>query len=505
MSKNTSPSRVTDIATSAFASLPTDTVIRDASEIQKRYLRNVTALSRHVPLVLRPKKTQEVAAIVKEALAHNIALYPISTGKNWGMGSKLPVADGTAILDLSRLNRIVEINESLRYAVLEPGVTQGQLAEHLAKHHPKLTFNLTGTFGETSIIGNTLERGDGGYARIDDIIGLRGILGTGTPFEIGGHWGAKGADTSHVMRYSAGPDMVGLFTQGSFGVVTEMAFRLLPRAQKRNLFWGTAENAKLGELFDRLQKVFAERIVAPAMVNVGYANRFEQARSTLGDKTADMRATGELWNYYIIYDGSARLSQVITEELHEHLDPCCIQTGYYFDGGDPADLPPHLKPVVRPLSGFPDHDSIRLVYKLTNVELPTNPMEMDVDQTPFGMKSYVAVLPPVAGHVRKAADIIAGVRERFKLNIKPSFFGDGRSLTTIHFVSTDPKQVELAEQAEAAIWDGMTQAGYMPYRASIDQMERLVKAKPEFFALVAKLKAVYDPAGIIAPGRYCPL
>jgi len=499
---STNPNTAT---TAAFASLPRDSVIRDAAEIERRYQRNVTALSRRIPVVLRPGNADEIPLIIAEANERRIPLYPISTGKNWGMGSKLPVVDGGVVLDLSRLNRILEVNEALRYAVLEPGVTQGQLARYLAEHHPALSFNLTGTFGETSIVGNTLERGDGSHARIDDLIGLRGILGNGTPFEVGGHFGMDGADTSHVMRYAAGPDLVGLFSQSNFGVVTQMIFKLMPRAQKRNLFWGAVENAKLSELFDRLQKLFAERIANPAMVNVGYANRFEQARSTLGDKTADMRFTGELWNFHIIFDGSVKLSEVILQELHAHLDSCCLETGHYENGSDPENLPPYLKPIARPLSGHPDHESIKLVYKLTGAEPPADPMELDIDQTAFGMKSLVAVVPPVGEHVRKAADIIAGVRERFTLNIKPSFFGDGRFLNTIHFLTTDTDQVKRAEQADTAIWNEMAKAGYMPYRVAIDHMERLVKSRPGFFALVSQLKKAFDPNNVIAPGRYCPL
>jgi 4-cresol dehydrogenase (hydroxylating) flavoprotein subunit len=489
----------------AFAMLPEGSVIRDASEIGRRYQRNVTALSRSIPMVLRPENAQQVAAIVEEANVRGIALYPISTGKNWGLGSKLPVTDGTVLLDLSRLNRIVEINEPLRYAVLEPGVTQGQLAHYLAEHHPSLTFNLTGTFGETSIVGNTLERGDGMYARIDDLIALHGILGNGEPFSVGGHGGSSGADTSHVMRYAAGPDLVGLFTQSNFGVITQMVFRLLPWAERRHLFWGVAEDARLAELFDRLQHLFTQRIVQPGRVNVGYANRFEQARSTLGDKTADMRYTGELWNYHIIVDGSIKLTNVILEELRDQLAPCCVETGHFEMGGDPASLPPFLKPGVRPFSGFPDHDNIRLVYKLTGVEPPADPLDLDVDQTPFGMKSYVAIVPPLGEHIRKAAELIAAVRKRFKLNIKPSFFGDGRTLVTIHFVATDVQQVNAAEQADTAIWESMTQAGYMPYRVAIDRMEQLVNTRPEVFALAAHIKTVFDPKNVISPGRYCPL
>lgn len=487
----------------AFDWLPSESVVRDAAEIERRYHHNVTALTRVIPMALRPGNVDEIASIIADANAHLIPLYPFSTGKNWGMGSKLPVMDGSVVVDLSRLNRIIEVNEACRYAIIEPGVTQGQLARHLAMHHPGLTFNVTGAFGETSILGNTLERGDGGNARIDDLIGMRGILGSGMPFETGGHFGALGADTSHVMRYAAGPDLVGLFSQSNFGIVTQIVFRLLPRAEKRNLFWGIAPDASLSDLFDRLQWLFAQRIVTPASVNVGYANRFEQSRSTLGDKTADMRFTGELWGFYIVFDGSAKLSRVIHEELMVCLTPYCIETGFYENGGDPAVLPPHLKPIVRPLSGHPDYDSIRLVYKLTGAEPPVDPMDLDVDQTAFGMKSFVGIVPPLGQHARKAADLVGQVRDRFKLNIKPSFFGDGRFLTTIHFVNTDPQQVAAAEKAEAAIWDEMIAAGYMPYRASIDQMDRLMVARPEFFALISQLKSLFDPNGIIAPGRYC--
>jgi 4-cresol dehydrogenase (hydroxylating) len=488
----------------AFASLPEESIILDAGDIERRYHRNVTALSRSIPMALRPGNNDEVVAIITAANERRIPIYPFSTGKNWGMGSKLPVTDGSVVVDLSRLNRILEVNESAPYAVLEPGVTQGQLATYLAEHHPTLTFNVTGAFGETSILGNTLERGDGSHARIDDLIAVRGILGNGQPFEVGGHWGTAGTDTSHVMRYTAGPDLVGLFSQSNFGLVTAIVFRLLPRAEKRSLFWGRASDAKLGELFERLQKLYAQRIVLPAMTNVGYANRFEQARLTLGDETADLRSNGEVWNFYAIFDGSAKLSQAIGEELQDRLAPCCLETGMYESGGDARSLPTHLKPIVRPLSGFPDYESIRLVYRLTGVEPPDDPAHLDVDQTSFGMKSYVGIIPPQPQHVRRAADLIAAIRRDSNLNIKPSFFGDGRCLITVHFLKTDASQVSMAEEAEAAIWEQMTSARYLPYRASVDQMTRLVESRPEFFSLVSQIKSVLDPNHIIAPGRYCP-
>jgi len=185
--------------------LPAEAIIDDPRVIERSYLRNVTALSRRVPLVLRPCREEEVAGIVALANAEKIPLYPFSTGKNWGLGSRLPVVDGCVLVDLSRMDRIVQVDEAFAYAILEPGVAQAQLAEHLEQHHPTLTLNLTGSFAYTSIVGNVLERGDGAQARVDDLLGVRGILGDGTPFEVGGLWRNVGrGDPESARRASLG-------------------------------------------------------------------------------------------------------------------------------------------------------------------------------------------------------------------------------------------------------------------------------------------------------------
>src|SRR3546814_3717544 len=78
-----------------------------------------------------PATQAEVVAAVKTAAQHCVPLYPISRGKSWGYGDACPVTAGNVILDLSRMNRIREVDPALAYAVIEPGVTQGQLSEHL--------------------------------------------------------------------------------------------------------------------------------------------------------------------------------------------------------------------------------------------------------------------------------------------------------------------------------------------------------------------------------------
>lgn len=56
-------------------------------------------------------------AIVRTANEHGVHLWPTSTGENRGLGLKSPVRSGQVVVDLGkRMNRIVEINETLAYA-----------------------------------------------------------------------------------------------------------------------------------------------------------------------------------------------------------------------------------------------------------------------------------------------------------------------------------------------------------------------------------------------------
>src|SRR6187401_2904226 len=81
------------------------------------------ATSTAVRAILRPASRLEVSRCLQIANRFGIPIYPISTGKNWGYGSRVPVDDGV-LLDLSRLNRIVDFDEQLAYVTIEPGVTQ---------------------------------------------------------------------------------------------------------------------------------------------------------------------------------------------------------------------------------------------------------------------------------------------------------------------------------------------------------------------------------------------
>ena len=102
------------------------------------------ATKQQVLAVIRPANVKEVQGCIKIANQYKTPIYPISCGKNWGLGSRVPVQSNNVILDLSRLNRIVDYNEKLAYITVEPGVTFRQVYEYLRQQKSNLFVSVIG-------------------------------------------------------------------------------------------------------------------------------------------------------------------------------------------------------------------------------------------------------------------------------------------------------------------------------------------------------------------------
>src|SRR5215213_461218 len=106
--------------------------VSTAPEILDRYARTTGIHATRPAAVLFPRSTDDTVSLVKIASRHQVPLHPISKGKNWGYGDATPPGAGQVIVDFGRTNRILELNRESAYAIVEPGVTQGQLARCLA-------------------------------------------------------------------------------------------------------------------------------------------------------------------------------------------------------------------------------------------------------------------------------------------------------------------------------------------------------------------------------------
>ena len=81
-----------------------------------------------------PATTEEVQTIVRLANEYRVPLFPISTGKNLGYGGSAPAHTGSVIVDLKRMNRILEVDDQRHFAIVEPGVSYYDLYHHIQTH-----------------------------------------------------------------------------------------------------------------------------------------------------------------------------------------------------------------------------------------------------------------------------------------------------------------------------------------------------------------------------------
>src|SRR5215210_4718606 len=214
------------------------------------------ATGQRVPAVIRPASREEVRECVRVANEHKAPVYPISTGKNWGYGSRVPPQGGCVLMELHRMNRITGYDERLAHVTVEPGVTFRQLYQFLREQGSNLMLSVTGSTPDSSPLANALERGAGSgpYAdRVAHVCGFEVVLPTGEVVYTGfGRF--EGAQTAKLHRWGVGPYLDGLFAQSNLGVVTEMTMWLAPKPDYfQSCFFGIEEETRLEGLIDALQ------------------------------------------------------------------------------------------------------------------------------------------------------------------------------------------------------------------------------------------------------------
>jgi len=202
------------------------------------------ATQQKIVALIRPGNKHELQQCVQVANQFRIPIYPVSSGKNWGYGSRVPPADESALIDLSRLNQILDFNEELGYVTVEPGVTQRQLYAFLQERKTRLWMDATGSSPDCSLIGNVMERGFG-HTPLGDhfahVCGLEVLLATGEFIDTGfaSFPDSRSAATS---RWGLGPSLDGLFSQSNLGIVTRMTVWLMPAPEAFEAFFFRAED-----------------------------------------------------------------------------------------------------------------------------------------------------------------------------------------------------------------------------------------------------------------------
>jgi len=168
--------------------LGSENLVTAEAEVEK--LSRVTLHKRVSPAAFAyPESVEQVQQIVQLANKYKHPLWVSSRGNNWGYGAATPFQEGSIVVNLHRMNRIVEINEELAYAVIEPGVSYEQLNRHLKENGHKLWVDCTDGTPRGSVIGNALDRGIGETPYGDhfgNLCGLEVVLPSGKRMQTGG-------------------------------------------------------------------------------------------------------------------------------------------------------------------------------------------------------------------------------------------------------------------------------------------------------------------------------
>lgn len=449
---------------------------------------------------VRPGSAEAVAAVVRACIERGWPFHPVSGGRNWGMGSFLPDADGCVLIDLSGLNGIGPLDRRHAIVRIEPGVTQAQLADWLRGEAPEFAFNVTGAGGVTTILGNALERGLGYTgSRLGDLFALEAVLPDGSWHRPSAGW------TSPTGVVPVGLQTDPLFAQSGLGVVTGAQLRLRRRQECEAAVVLSGEPAAV---FASVVTAYREGLFT-LPVHMGGGGRIDGLgrgflRSRWGREpsleevrrifpiSADTSALGAI-------HGRARVVRAAVGEIRRLAEPgvkvrvgtdarfrfaerWCRRLGLR----DRAEYFGALRPLLALAWGEPTDAG------LAGLDLPLG--TKDPDQAPRGCVYFNAVTGLDWAASREVERRCAAAwPDDWALT---RVFNSSRELVHVMNWRFDDAETDRAYAAFRTLLAEFRQAGWPPYRLS----QWAMTDRPD--ALGARIKTALDPLGLLSPGHY---
>jgi FAD/FMN-containing dehydrogenase len=433
--------------------------------------------------VVQVHSLTQLQSIVLLAGQHHTPLVPRVAGTNLG-GLTIPTHGGW-VLDLSGMNRIVELNVDDMVAVVEPGVTFARMRKVLAKTEPRLTLGYPLSPPETSVAANCLLEGLGNLSlrhgstgdwvnglevvRADGSLLRTGPLALGVPVPFG---------------RAPLPDLTGLFLswQGTTGIVSKLAVQLWPELRFRErsfvlAYDRTATFRALRELprLDLLQDMGGLSWPTAKML-FGVERPLERDPSE-----------PEFFFYLDLSAATEELFQAKRRALHEYVH------GLQRDGlsiEEPIDVPSlvRLEPRLGALAEFPT----RLGFLLDH---------------PYGGLTWAGTYGPMS---RFAAACEEGIEIIERHGFPPTIVArpmKGGHFAVLRFIEVfrrdSPEQVARVRACNAELLEALLRHGYILYKTPQWAVERYrPKLDPGYVRLLKELRGLLDPHHVMNPGHW---
>lgn len=482
-----------------------------------------------------PFTVEEVQAIARIANKYRVPLYPISTGRNLGYGGSAPVFPGSIVLDLKRMNRILELDEDHAYALVEPGVSYFDLGRAITEKGYKLWVAAPAP-GWGSVVGNSLDRGIGGAGRYSDHFGSHSgmeiVLADGTLVRTG--MGAMpNSKTWQQYAWGIGPWVDGLFAQSNFGIVTKMGFQLMREPQA--MVMGTVSVPLYSDIHQVL-RIYNEWVaqgflstmmsMSPLVMKTreeSFAQEYPEFHRVL---TTGNGPTVEQWNQFardtrlaawsfmLRFDGpeevcqaswayaSRRLAEIpgasipparVTRFGEQGAEAPTPPTGPAAPGGPPGGIPAEMLKGQPSLAGFTDGTRVA-----------------GYSTSSLGHIWFSPLLPADGAQIIKAREVFTGLMNKYgfkPMNPDLPNITDRSCILIYGFrISDDPEQNRRVRECfQEGIKLG-AENGWGEYRTHTMFMDDVIGTfsfnDHALLRLQERIKDALDPNGILSAGRY---
>ncbi len=184
-------------------------------------------------IVVMPTSVEEVQAIVNLCRETKTPLIPAG-GRNGICGACIPRTKGSVMLDMVKMDQLIELNEDVMTVTIEAGLRWAELIRRLDEHGYKLGFR--GPYGgNAATVAGSVSLNSMGYAASkfgpapEGVVSLEIVLPNGEVIRTGSGWNP---DAELFTRYSSFTDLTGLFIgdHGTLGVKTKITLKIYPKA-----------------------------------------------------------------------------------------------------------------------------------------------------------------------------------------------------------------------------------------------------------------------------------
>lgn len=262
-------------------------------------------------VLLDVKTTEEVTEIMKYAYENNIAI--VARGSGTGLvGSSVPLYGGIMI-NLSGMNKILELDEENLTLTVEPGVLLMEIAKYVEDHD---LFYPPDPGEKSATIGGNVSTNAGGMRAVkygvtrDYVRGLEVVTPTGQVLHLGGK----------VVKNSTGYSLKDLIigSEGTLGIITKIILKLLPLPKKSVSLLIPFEN--LDKAIDTVPKIIKSKAV-PTAIEFMQREVILASEEYLGKKFPDNSADAYL---LLTFDGN---STEAVENDYQKVADICLKEG----------------------------------------------------------------------------------------------------------------------------------------------------------------------------------